>query len=173
MQSHDVITNFVSEIYRADGRRIWIFENARAVRDWAGVLLCYEGKVEDVTEKFEQDRALRVALRRAQTANRVKAAFLAAMSHELKMPLNDVLDVTRLQSGSPVLEERSDAPQEIVEEAIGLARKATGDMREIGLSLPQETPVLHGDPHRIAQALGNLLANALKFTPTQGEGAWR
>ena len=210
MQAHDVVTNFVSEIYRADGRRIWISENARAVRDWAGVLLCYEGTVEDVTEKFEQDRALRVALRQAETANRVKAAFLAAMSHELKTPLNavlgfseiirgemlgpvgqpayreyaddihksgerllavinDVLDVTRLQSGSLVLEERPEAPQEIVEEAIGLARKATGDMREIGISLPQETPVLHGDPRRIAQALGNLLANALKFTPTQGE----
>ena len=210
MQAHDVVTDFVSEIYRADGRRIWISENARAVRDWAGVLLCYEGTVEDVTDKFEQDRALRVALRQAETANRVKAAFLAAMSHELKTPLNavlgfseiirdemlgpvgqpayrdyaddihksgarllavinDVLDVTRLQSGSLVLEERPEGPQEIVEEAISLARKATGDMREIGLSLPQDMPVLHGDPRRIAQALGNLLANALKFTPTQGE----
>ncbi len=210
MQAQDVVTSFVSEIYRADGRRIWISENARAVRDWSGALLCYEGTVEDVTDKFEQDRALRVALRQAETANRVKAAFLAAMSHELKTPLNavlgfseiirgemlgpvgqpayrdyaddihksgarllavinDVLDVTRLQSGSLVLEEGPDSPQDIVEQAITLARNATGDMRQIAVSLPQESPVLHGDPRRIAQALGNLLANALKFTPTQGE----
>ncbi len=210
MQAHDVVTNFVSEIYRADGRRIWISENARAVRDWSGALLCYEGTVEDVTEKIEQDRALRVALRQAETANRVKAAFLAAMSHELKTPLNavlgfseiirdemlgpvgqpayrdyagdihksgarllsvinDVLDVTRLQSGSLVLEERPESPQEIIEQAIKLARKATGDSRAIAIGLPQDVPVLHGDPRRIAQALGNLLANALKFTPTEGE----
>ena len=61
MQAHDVVTNFVSEIYHSSGRRIWISENARAVRDWAGELLCYEGTVEDVTEKFEAERALRAA----------------------------------------------------------------------------------------------------------------
>src|ERR1700761_890762 len=90
MQAHDIVTNFVSEIYHRSGHRIWISENARAVRDWSGALLCYEGTVEDVTEKFEQERALRAALRQAEIANKMKAAFLAAMSHELKTPLNAV-----------------------------------------------------------------------------------
>jgi PAS domain S-box-containing protein len=210
MQAHDVVTNFVSEIRHSSGRRLWISENARAVRDWSGALLCYEGTVEDVTEKFEQEQALRVALRQAETANRVKAAFLAAMSHELKTPLNavlgfseiirdemlgpvgqpvyrdyandihksgarllavinDVLDVTRLQSGSLILDERPDGPQEIVEMAVALARKATGDGRAIALVLPPDPPLLHADSRRVAQALGNLLANALKFTPVEGE----
>jgi PAS domain S-box-containing protein len=210
MQAHDVVTNFVSEIFHSSGRRIWISENARAVRDWSGALICYEGTVEDVTEKFAQEQALRVALRQAETANKVKAAFLAAMSHELKTPLNavlgfseiirdemlgpvgqpvyrdyaddihksgarllsvinDVLDVTRLQSGSLVLDERPEGPREIAEQAIALARKATGDDRAIALTLPPTLPVLHADPRRIAQALGNLLANALKFTPAAGE----
>ena len=53
MQANDVVTNFVSEIYHRSGSRIWISENARAVRDWSGALICYEGTVEDVTEKFE------------------------------------------------------------------------------------------------------------------------
>ncbi|MDB5739736.1 MAG: putative sensor protein, partial [Alphaproteobacteria bacterium] len=91
MQANDVVNNFVSEIYHRSGRRIWISENARAVRDWSGALLCYEGTVKDVTEKFEQERALRAALRQAEIANKMKAAFLAAMSHELKTPLNAVL----------------------------------------------------------------------------------
>ena len=209
MQSQDLVTNFVSEIFHSSGRRIWISENARGVRDWSGALLCYEGTVEDVTEKFEQERALRVALRQAETANKVKAAFLAAMSHELKTPLNavlgfseiirdemlgpvgqpvyrdyandihksgakllsvinDVLDVTRLQSGSLILEERPDGPQEIVEMAFLLARKTTGDDRAITLVMPPSLPVLHADARRLAQALGNLLANALKFTPVDG-----
>src|SRR5437868_1258533 len=96
MQAHDVVTNFVSEIHHRSGRRIWISENARAVRDWSGELLCYEGTVEDVTEKFEQERALRSALRQAEIANRMKAAFLAAMSHELKTPLNAVLGFSEI-----------------------------------------------------------------------------
>jgi len=210
MQAHDLVTNFVSEIFHASGRRIWISENARAVRDWSGALICYEGTVEDVTEKFEQERALRTALRQAETANRVKAAFLAAMSHELKTPLNavlgfseiirdemlgpigqavyrdyaddihksgsrllsvinDVLDVTRLQAGAVVLEEKPEGPRDVMEMAIALARKATGDDRAIALSLPPVVPVLQIDPRRVAQALGNLLANALKFTATEGE----
>jgi PAS domain S-box-containing protein len=210
MQAHDVVANFVSEIFHSSGRRIWISENARAVRDWSGELLCYEGTVEDVTEKFEAERALRAALRQAETANKVKAAFLAAMSHELKTPLNavlgfseiirdemlgpvgqavyrdyasdihksgarllavinDVLDVTKLESGSVVLEERPENPHEVVEQAIKLARKATGDERQITCLMPDMLPTLAVDPRRLAQALGNVLSNALKFTPPGGE----
>ena len=40
-----------SEVYRADGARIWITENARAVRDADGGLLRYEGTVEDITAR--------------------------------------------------------------------------------------------------------------------------
>lgn len=45
------VTNFESEIYRADGSVIWISENARAVRGEDGKLLYYEGTVEDITER--------------------------------------------------------------------------------------------------------------------------
>jgi len=65
-------------------------------RDWSGELLCYEGTVEDVTEKLEQEQALRIALRQAEIANKMKAAFLAAMSHELKTPLNAVLGFSEI-----------------------------------------------------------------------------
>ena len=57
MQEGGVVTNFVSEIRRKSGDRIWISENARAVRDEAGTLLFYEGTVEDVTEsKLNQEK---------------------------------------------------------------------------------------------------------------------
>jgi PAS domain S-box-containing protein len=47
MQANDRVTAFESEIRRRDGRTIWISENARAVRDWSGKIVCYEGTVED------------------------------------------------------------------------------------------------------------------------------
>ncbi|HET7083256.1 MAG TPA: ATP-binding protein [Rhizomicrobium sp.] len=209
MQAHDVVTNFVSEIHHRSGRRIWISENARAVRDWAGELLCYEGTVEDVTEKFEQERTLRAALRQAEIANKMKAAFLAAMSHELKTPLNavlgfseiirdemlgpvgsasyrdyaadihqsgarllavinDVLDVSRLEGGLLTIEARPENIFDLADAAIKLARTITLDQRKIEIDVPQDAPPLLADPRRLAQALGNLLANALKFTPSNG-----
>jgi PAS domain S-box-containing protein len=210
MQANDVVTNFVSEIHHRSGRRIWISENARAVRDWSGTLLCYEGTVEDVTEKFEQERALRVALRQAEIANKMKATFLAAMSHELKTPLNavlgfseiirdevlgpvghegyrdyagdihksgarllavinDVLDVSRLEGGLLTIEAHSENVLDVAEGAIKLARGLTQDKRGIEIDVPADMPALYVDSRRLAQALGNLLANALKFTPEGGQ----
>ncbi len=210
MQAHDIVTNFVSEIYHRSGRRIWISENARAVRDWSGALLCYEGTVEDVTEKFEQERALRGALRQAEIANKMKAAFLAAMSHELKTPLNavlgfseiirdevlgpvghdgyrdyagdihksgtrllaiinDVLDVSRLEGGLLTIDARAENVLDIAEAAYKQARIVTHDPRRIELDVPADMPSLQVDPRRLSQALGNLMSNALKFTPPPGK----
>ena len=45
------ISRFESQVYRKTGEVIWISENARAVFDEAGTVLCYEGTVEDVTER--------------------------------------------------------------------------------------------------------------------------
>jgi PAS domain S-box-containing protein len=210
MQANDVVNNFVSEIYHRSGRRIWISENARAVRDWSGTLLCYEGTVKDVTEKFEQERALRTALRQAEIANKMKAAFLAAMSHELKTPLNavlgfseiirdevlgpvghdmyrdyagdihksgtrllsvinDVLDVSRLEGGLLTLDARPENILDVVEGAIKQARAITHDGRRIEIDVPADMPSLLVDPRRLSQAIGNILANALKFTPASGQ----
>ncbi len=210
MQANDLVTDFVSEIYHQSGRRIWISENARAVRDWSGALICYEGTVQNVTEKFEADRALRAALRQAELANKAKAAFLAAMSHELKTPLNavlgfseiirdemlgavgqpvyrdyaadihssgkrllaiinDVLDVSRLEGGLLTIDARQTGAQDIAEQAVSLARSATGEERFIGIHVPFDLPSVNVDPRRLSQALGNLLSNAVKFTTPQGE----
>jgi len=210
IQANDMVAHFVSEIRHRSGRRLWISENARAIRDWAGELICYEGSVEDVTEKFEQDRALRAALRQAEIANRMKASFLAAMSHELKTPLNavlgfseiirdevlgpagvtayrdyagdihksgtrlltvinDVLDVSRIEGGLLTIEMRPENVLDVAEVAIKLARGATSERRAVDVDVPVGMPSLKVDPRRIAQALGNLLANALKFTPEGGK----
>ncbi|MGO8673174.1 MAG: PAS domain S-box protein [Capsulimonadaceae bacterium] len=69
MQNTDAVANFESEIRRKDGSRIWISENARAVRDSYGNLLHYEGSVVDITERkaieAERERILADAIARA------------------------------------------------------------------------------------------------------------
>jgi PAS domain S-box-containing protein len=96
MAAHDRVTAFESQIRRRDGTTIWISENARAIRDWSGRLICYEGTVEDISGRHAAQDALRKALAEAEEASRAKSAFLAAMSHELKTPLNAVLGFSEI-----------------------------------------------------------------------------
>lgn len=59
LREHGRVTGFVSEIYRHRTReRIWVSENAHLVHDTAGNLLCFEGTVEDVTERVRTLQAL-------------------------------------------------------------------------------------------------------------------
>ncbi|MEO8442400.1 MAG: EAL domain-containing protein [Betaproteobacteria bacterium] len=62
MQDAGAVTNFVSEIRRKDGDRIWVSENARAVLDENRNLLFFEGTVEDVTQsKLDQEKLRHLA----------------------------------------------------------------------------------------------------------------
>jgi PAS domain S-box-containing protein len=96
MKTEGLVREFVSEIKRRDGQTIWITENARAVYDDQGQVLFYEGTVEDITTRIQTEEAMRRALQETQEAARAKSAFMAAMSHELKTPLNAVIGFSDL-----------------------------------------------------------------------------
>ena len=96
MEIKGYVRSFESEIYRADKSTIWISENARAVRDKAGLLIYYEGMVEDITERKRLEQELKTAMHAAEAANRMKSEFLANMSHEIRTPLNGVIGMTDL-----------------------------------------------------------------------------
>ena len=51
MAEHGSVRGFESEIYRKDRSKMWISENARAVKDANGAIIYYEGMVEDITER--------------------------------------------------------------------------------------------------------------------------
>lgn len=58
MQSQGRLFNFESEIYCRDGSRIWIAESAHAVQGPDGEILFYQGTVENVTERRQQQSEL-------------------------------------------------------------------------------------------------------------------
>ncbi len=58
MAQQGEVLNFESEVYRQDGTRIWISENAHAVRDTDGQTLYYEGTVQDISERKRHQEEL-------------------------------------------------------------------------------------------------------------------
>jgi diguanylate cyclase (GGDEF)-like protein/PAS domain S-box-containing protein len=58
MAQQGEVLNFESEVYRQDGTRIWISENAHAVRDTEGQTLYYEGTVQDISERKRHQEEL-------------------------------------------------------------------------------------------------------------------
>jgi diguanylate cyclase (GGDEF)-like protein/PAS domain S-box-containing protein len=96
MQRNASVSGFESQVRRHDGRLIWISENARAVHDESGRLICYEGTVEDVTELREyKERIERQACtddltglaNRALLRERLQQAVSDSVNHSAKFAL--------------------------------------------------------------------------------------
>ncbi len=59
MEECDVVRDFEYQVYRRDGHKILLSENARGVRDANGNILYYEGTVEDITASKQAEEELR------------------------------------------------------------------------------------------------------------------
>lgn len=109
LDENDRVERFVSEIYRHRTReRIWVSENARAVRDRVGMLRYYEGTVQDITAEVREQQ-LRHEKETAEARSRTKSEFLANMSHELRTPLNAIIGFAQMMEGGifgPLANER-------------------------------------------------------------------
>jgi two-component system, cell cycle sensor histidine kinase and response regulator CckA len=51
IQERGIIEGFEYELLRRDGTKLWISENAHAVRDASGKIVSYEGTVQDISER--------------------------------------------------------------------------------------------------------------------------
>ncbi len=96
VEKSDEVHDFESEIYRADGTKIWVSESVRIIRSITGGINHFEGVVVDITAQREAARALREAKESADAASRTKSYFLASVSHELRTPLNGILGYTQI-----------------------------------------------------------------------------
>lgn len=84
--------------------------------------------------------------------------------------IEDLLDMSRIISGKIRLDIQPVILQDVIREAIESVRPAA-EAKSISLQT-RLTPVdatVYGDPGRLQQVLWNILSNAVKFTPLQGE----
>ena len=68
LEEQDEVKNFQYQIYQQNGSIVWVEENTRAVRDKHGTLLYYEGILQDITKRKEEERALLLQVREMQIA---------------------------------------------------------------------------------------------------------
>src|SRR5262249_18970114 len=159
-------------------------------RDADGVILYYEGSIEDVSKH--------------RAADQLKDEFVSVVSHELRTPLtsirgalgllasgslgafpergqrmldiavrntdrlvrliNDILDVERIQSGKVSMGKTTCALADLMVQA-GEVMQAMAEKAEVTLRVRPLQADLWVDPDRIMQMLTNLLSNAIKFSP--------
>lgn len=88
--------NFETQIITRQGQKIWVSENARAVKDDDGNVLYFEGSIENITKRKEVEIKLREAKIQSDLSSRAKSEFLANMSHELRTPLNAIIGFSEI-----------------------------------------------------------------------------
>ena len=84
--------------------------------------------------------------------------------------LNNLLDISRIESGRVKMEFRAVSPREMAMEALESFRTAAHDQGvTLDVELPEDLPEVWADTTRISHVFGNLLSNALKYTPPGGK----
>lgn len=86
IEKHGAVSEFESQVYRADGTTIWVSENGRAVRDAGDNLLYYEGTVEDITlRKIAEEKLVHDALHDTLTGLPNRALFMDRLGHAIEL----------------------------------------------------------------------------------------
>lgn len=111
-------------------------------------------------------------LRRIATSPEARAhiATLAQAGEVLKLVLDDLSDLDRLENGALRIEPKLADPRELARGVVSAFRAAAQDKHlELFLDVARDTPAaVEIDPLRVRQILFNLVANAVRFTTHGG-----
>lgn len=97
------------------------------------------------------------------------AGLINSASNHLLAVINDILDISKIQSGTYTLDAFEVDVGEVMRECIAAAEPRAAEAQiELTSRIAFSLPLVRGDDTKLAQIFTNLLANALKFTPKGG-----
>ena len=103
-----------------------------------------------------------------RTGQGLGAIFRAAKAQA--QLIEDLLDISRIESGQMRFDVQPINPAEIVRAAVeSMSPAAEAKSIEIQTVIDPRASTIVGDSHRLQQAVWNLLSNAIKFTPKDGK----
>ncbi len=79
-----------------NGKTIYAEVVAHIIYDESGTAIGVGGVSRDISERKKVEKALKVAIKEAETANKLKSEFLANMSHEIRTPMNAILGFSNI-----------------------------------------------------------------------------
>jgi signal transduction histidine kinase len=83
--------------------------------------------------------------------------------------INDILDLSKIESGTKELDIREFSLKELITSAVGMLKeKATAHGIKLEYAVDADVHVIRADQRKLKQIVVNLLSNAIKFTPDGG-----
>ncbi len=84
--------------------------------------------------------------------------------------VSDLADISRIESGRLQLDFKAVAPRVVVDSVIRSFRAQIEEKNQkLSVEIPEDLPLVWGDQVRLVQILTNLISNAHKYTPSEGE----
>jgi two-component system cell cycle sensor histidine kinase/response regulator CckA len=198
LEEHGIVRGVVTQLRRKDGSGIWASVSARAIRNASGTLVCFEGSVEDITERKQLEEQLRQSQKMEAVGQ--LAGGVAHDFNNLLTVINGYSDLTlrRMPAEDPLrrnVEEVIKAGEraasltrqllafsrkqvlrpkvldlnQTVTEMEKMLRRLIGEDVELRASLGPGLGSVKADPGQIEQVLMNLAINARDAMPHGGK----
>jgi signal transduction histidine kinase len=104
------------------------------------------------------------------TTTREMVTIAQSGAEQLLGMVNDLLDISRLEAGRPLSQPEPVAVADFVSRGVApVAELARERGQKLSLDLPADLPQVPGDAERLRRVVTNLVGNAVKFTPEEGE----